>query len=145
MPATPFEHEFTVRLHDIDAAGIVFFARIMERAHDAYEALLNALGHSIAGYVEAGTLIIPIAEAHAEYRRPLRLAERIRVRVTLDGMTASAYRVRMTLLGPEDDLRAVVTMRCVAVLRASMRPTALPPDLKARLTPYLDPPADAPA
>lgn len=139
MAAAVFEHDFSVRLHDIDAAGIVFFARIIERAHDAYEALLNALGHSIAGYIEAGTYIIPIAEAQAEYKRPLRLAERIRVRVSLDSMSASAYRVRMTLIGPDDTLRAIVTMRCVAVLRDTMRPTALPPDLKAKLTRYLEP------
>ena len=33
MTPRTFEYAFTVRLHDIDGAGIVFFARIQQLAH----------------------------------------------------------------------------------------------------------------
>lgn len=138
---TPYEYAFTVRLHDIDGAGIVFFARIQQLAHDAYEEFLASLGHSIAGYIEEGRYIIPIGSVEADYRRPLRQGERIRVRVSLMEMTGSSYRVRLVLLGPGDDLRAEVRMRCVAVLRATMRPTAIPPDLRQALATFLESPA----
>ena len=146
MTPRTFEYAFTVRLHDIDGAGIVFFARILERAHDAYEALLDALGHSIAGYIVEGRYIIPIGSVEADYRRPLRQGEVIRARVSLMEMTGSSYRVRIRLVGPKsdgprEDLRAEIRMRCVAVLRATMRPTAIPPDLRQALTAFLESPA----
>jgi acyl-CoA thioesterase FadM len=170
MAPETYEYTFTVRLHDIDGAGIVFFARILERAHDAYEALLDALGHSIAGYIVEGKYIIPIGSVEADYKRPLRQGEVIRARVSLMEMTGSSYRVRIRLVGPQsngsqsygprsdgsrsdgpggdgsaggpprEDLRAEIRLRCVAVLRATMRPTAVPPDLRQALATFLESP-----
>lgn len=141
MAHTSFDYAFTVRLHDIDGAGIVFFARIQQLAHDAYEALLAHLGHSIAGYIVEGKYIIPIGSVEADYKRPLRQGETITARVSIMEMSGSSYRVRIRLWGPAEDLRAEIRMRCVAVLRATMRPTAIPPDLRQALTAFLESPA----
>lgn len=141
MAHTSFDYAFTVRLHDIDGAGIVFFARIQQLAHDAYEALLASLGHSIAGYIVEGKYIIPIGSVEADYKRPLRQGETIAARVSIMEMSGSSYRVRIQLWGPAEDLRAEIRMRCVAVLRATMRPTAIPPDLRQALTAFLESPS----
>lgn len=141
MAHTSFDYAFTVRLHDIDGAGIVFFARIQQLAHDAYEALLAHLGHSIAGYIVEGKYIIPIGSVEADYKRPLRQGETITARVSIMEMSGSSYRVRIRLWGPAEDLRAEIRMRCVAVLRATMRPTAIPPDLRQALTAFLESPS----
>jgi len=41
---TPFEARFPVRFHDVDRAGIIFFAKILEYCHAAFEDLLAASG-----------------------------------------------------------------------------------------------------
>ena len=143
MAHTSFDYAFTVRLHDIDGAGIVFFAGIARhyRPTPIYEALLAHLGHSIAGYIVEGKYIIPIGSVEADYKRPLRQGETITARVSIMEMSGSSYRVRIRLWGPAEDLRAEIRMRCVAVLRATMRPTAIPPDLRQALTAFLESPA----
>jgi acyl-CoA thioesterase FadM len=142
MTPRTFEYAFTVRLHDIDGAGIVFFARIQQLAHDAYEALLTP-GHSIAGLHREGRYIIPIGSVEAD---PAAAAPgRGHPPASLMEMTGSSYRVRIRLVGPKsdgprEDLRAEIRLRCVAVLRSTMRPTAVPPDLRQALATFLESP-----
>ena len=44
MTTPAFFYRFTVRLHDIDAAGVMFFGHLFRHAHDAYESVMANLG-----------------------------------------------------------------------------------------------------
>ena len=39
-----YNYHFTTSLHDIDAAGVLFFAHLYRHAHDAYEAFMSDIG-----------------------------------------------------------------------------------------------------
>ena len=87
-PLAPYR--FTVRLHDIDAAGVMFFGHLFRHAHDAYEALMVGRGRPLAGLIQAGVRL-PLVHAEADYRQPLRHGEEIQVEVACEALGGSAF------------------------------------------------------
>ncbi len=90
-PSTPIAsapplHRFRyrVRFQDIDAAGIVFFARFFEIFHDAYVETLRANGCDLVRVLDEKIWAAPLTRAHAEYRRPLRFGDEIMVEVAAE-------------------------------------------------------------
>jgi hypothetical protein len=49
----PFRYDFRVALHDIDAAGIMFYGHLFRHAHDAYEAFMGAIGFPLERIIAA--------------------------------------------------------------------------------------------
>ncbi|MCW8933025.1 MAG: acyl-CoA thioesterase [Gammaproteobacteria bacterium] len=75
-----FKYEFTTRIHDIDAAGVVFFARNLYHVHDAYEAFLNQHEQSIATMLKSD-FILPISHTEAYFKAPVFLNETITIEI----------------------------------------------------------------
>lgn len=76
-------HQFdtVIRLQHTDAAGVIFFARLFDLAHLAYEDLLDRLGHSLPPDLAAAPVGYPIVASSAEYQAPLRLGDRVTIGV----------------------------------------------------------------
>ena len=95
----------TVRFHEVDRAGIVFFGRFFEYCHIAYEELvIEILGDMNRCFDEGWAM--PLVHAESDYKRPLRLGDRIRVSLSVERLGTSSVTFAYTLYGPEDDLRA---------------------------------------
>lgn len=78
-----FEYRFRVRLHDTDAAGVLFFGHLFRHTHDAYEAFMESIGHPIAGIIAGGEAPLPVTHAEADYLRPLRHGDAVEVAVSV--------------------------------------------------------------
>ena len=70
-----------IRFQDIDAAGIIFYPRVLEMFHDAYGAFLAFAGCPLAAVVKAGAWIAPVRHAEADYFRPLRFGDEVDVEI----------------------------------------------------------------
>jgi YbgC/YbaW family acyl-CoA thioester hydrolase len=70
-------HPLAVRLQDVDAAGVVFFARFFEYAHDAFMAALAAGGLDLPRILREGRHLAPIRHAEADYLAPLRFGDAV--------------------------------------------------------------------
>lgn len=132
-----YTHTFNIRIHDVDAAGIVFFAQHLYLAHDIYETFLSHIGHSIHGAIAEGEYIIPIKTCEVEYRRPLYHGETITGELILTGLRKSSFVTQIRLLGPDGLPRSTITMRHVCVRTTKMKPMGMPPSLRAALSEYL--------
>lgn len=137
-----FERTFPIRLHDVDAAGIVFFARYFVLMHDAYELFLESLGHPMAPAIDGGRLLIPIAEAHCRYHEPTRHGASVTARLNIARLGRTSYTLKTRLVGADGRPRATITTRHVCVDTGTMRPAPLPPDLAGALREYLEPPGE---
>ena len=82
-PSGGFGHERLVRLQDVDAAGVVFFARYLEYFHDALFAYLDHTDLDLGNLLDDGEMLAPIKHVEADYVRPLRFADRIDVRLLM--------------------------------------------------------------
>ncbi len=129
----PFFYDRTVRLADTDAAGVVFFARTLAICHEAYEASLAAAGLQLTDFLGATGIVVPISRSEADYKRPLRPGDRIRVSVApvLLSVNSFALRFEITKLGPPTKLAASVRTEHVCTAPAKRERIPLPPALLA--------------
>jgi 1,4-dihydroxy-2-naphthoyl-CoA hydrolase len=124
-----------VRFQDVDAAGIVFFARVFDYFHDAYVGFLRARGVPLEAALRDGSWVAPLSRAEADYRRPLRFGDEVEVRVEsvevseteytvryrieVDGKTACVGRTRHVSVDPETFRRTPVPERLRRVLEGA--------------------------
>ncbi len=74
-----FRHPMVVAFQDVDAAGIVFFARIFRYFHDGYAAFLAAHGFPLHVAFADGTFTAPLVHAEADFLAPMRFGEEVDV------------------------------------------------------------------
>jgi 1,4-dihydroxy-2-naphthoyl-CoA hydrolase len=70
-----------IRFQDIDAAGIIFYPRVLEMFHDAYGAFLDHAGFPLPEVLRSGTWLAPVRHAEADYFKPLRFGDRVNVEI----------------------------------------------------------------
>jgi len=127
-----FEHQVTVRLHDTDAAGVLYFAHQFRIAHETYEAFMAAAGFGLGDLLRAGATALPIVHAEADYRMPLRVGDKLTVslRVKRLGRTSFALNYRLTRAGR---VVGCVTTAHVAIAGRTGRKKPLPARLRRAL------------
>ena len=85
-----YHYQTTIRLHQTDAAGVVFFSNLFVIAHDAYESFLES--HlPLNAILSDGVYIIPIVHAEADYLLPLALSEKTGVELCLEQTGSSSF------------------------------------------------------
>lgn len=129
----PFVHHRTVRLSDTDAAGVVYFARTLSICHEAYEEALAAAGVSLPDLLGASGIVVPISRSEADYKRPLRPGDKLRLTVTPTAVSENSFAIRFDVvkLGPPEKLAATVRTEHVCTAPAKRERTPLPPALAA--------------
>lgn len=70
-----------IRFQDIDAAGIIFYPRVLEMFHDAYAAFLAFAGCPLPEVLKSGTWLAPVRHAEADYFKPLRFGDSVTVEI----------------------------------------------------------------
>lgn len=124
-----FEHTVTVRFHEVDRAGIVFFGRAFEYCHIAFEELLTAaLGHVAAG-LERGGWGMPLVHAEADYRRPMRMGDRLAIALAVERVGRRSIAFAYAIRGPDGDLRATARLVHAFVDLDGFRPRDVPAEL----------------
>jgi YbgC/YbaW family acyl-CoA thioester hydrolase len=78
-----------VRFQDVDAAGLVFFARLFEYFHDALVAWMDGSGMRLHDALKTGAWGAPLKHAEADFLRPLRFGDEIAVVVAAARLTGS--------------------------------------------------------
>jgi 1,4-dihydroxy-2-naphthoyl-CoA hydrolase len=70
-----------IRFQDVDAAGIIFYPRVLEMFHDVYVAFLAFAGAPLPEVLRTGTWIAPVRHAEADYFKPLRFGDAVAVEI----------------------------------------------------------------
>ena len=133
----PFAYARTVRLADTDAAGVVYFARTLSLCHEAYEAALEAAGVDLNDLLGSAGIVVPIAKSEAEYLRPLRPGEKLRITVAPEVISENAFTIRFELvkLGPPEKIAARVRTEHVCTSPVKRERVPLPPALRNWIQP----------
>lgn len=127
-----FTHSTTVRLHDTDAAGVLYFAHQFRLAHEAYEAFMDLAGSSLGSLLKKGTLALPIVHAEADYRAPLRVGDALEISLRLQRLGKTSFTL-VSRISSNGQTSGYVTTTHVAVNRRNGRKTPLPAPLKKAL------------
>jgi 1,4-dihydroxy-2-naphthoyl-CoA hydrolase len=91
------EDQYTIKLHDTDAAGILFFTNQLKIAHDIYEKFLNQIGFSLADRFSRRDFFLPIVHAEADYCRPLVVGDVIRIALSVENIGRASFTLKYSL------------------------------------------------
>ena len=118
--------ERRIRLQHTDGAGVVFFARFFELAHEAYEDMLDAIGHPFPGDLAGEPVLYPIVHATSDYRAMLRLGDLLRIEVTVAKVKSRSFVLTYRFVNPAGEEAAALETVHVAVDKATGRSTGIP-------------------
>ena len=133
MSPKPFEYRFSIRLHDTDAAGVLFFAHLLRHAHDAYEAFMEQAGFGLVGLIAGAGPHLPLVHAEADFLAPLRHGEQVLIRLSLARLGGSSFILEYEFLGSEGNIRARARTVHVALAPGGGKSVPLPDALRQRL------------
>src|SRR4051812_40353928 len=74
-----FAERRSVRFQDVDAAGIIFYPRLLEYFNDLKVSFMAAVGCPLPEALRNGKWISPVRHAEADYMKPLRFGDVIEV------------------------------------------------------------------
>jgi 1,4-dihydroxy-2-naphthoyl-CoA hydrolase len=66
-----FVYKRTVHFQDTDAAGVVYFANVLNICHEAYEESLEASGINLKTFFGNSSVAFPIVHANVDFLRPM--------------------------------------------------------------------------
>jgi 1,4-dihydroxy-2-naphthoyl-CoA hydrolase len=127
-----FDSRFRVRLHDTDAAGILFYGHLFRHAHDAYEVFMSALGFPLDGLIRTGCRL-PLVHAEADYLMPMHHGEEIRVTVGVAALGGARFTLAYGFRDGVGALRARARTVHVHVADTGDGAAPLPDGLRAAL------------
>lgn len=128
-----FSYEFTTRIHDIDAAGVLFFARSLYHAHDAYEAFLNYHKQSIAAMLESD-FILPINHSEADFKAPVFLNEIINIELFCHEIKENEFSLSYQFLDNHNKIRLTSLTRHICLDSSTRKRKKLPESIHSILT-----------
>jgi acyl-CoA thioesterase FadM len=125
-----FRYETSVKLHQVDGAGRLFYAQLFVMAHDAWEAALDAMGLSIASILADASYILPVVHAEADYAAPLLNGTAVHIEVTCAKVGNRSFTVAFALKDSESRALATVRVTHAVVDKAGGTATAVPDQLR---------------
>ncbi len=121
-----FETQTNVKLHDTDAAGVVFFANYFRIAHTAFEAFMKSVGCGVDYMVRTADFLILIVHAEADYKRPFLLGDTVSISVEATGAGTSSFALTYLIRDADGDVCVTVRTAHVAVDKKTGEKIPLP-------------------
>lgn len=133
-----YEKEITIRLSHTDAVGILFFSRIFELGDDILEGMLEDSGIPMAEAMRAN-VITPVVHAEADYRIPVTVGDRVKVRAVVERLGTSSITWNFSFKHPAGGEAAMVKVVQVSIDKTTRMKIPLPQRLREALSKYVEP------
>ncbi|HOW97551.1 MAG TPA: thioesterase family protein [Kiritimatiellia bacterium] len=128
-----YKQPYRIRMHDTDAAGILFFTSQLRIAHETFEAFLDGVGLGLGVIMGARDYRIPIVHAESDYRAPVHLGDLLSVEVALARVGRTSFALRTRFVSAAGLETGAVTTVQVAVDARTWQKRPLPDELRRAL------------
>ncbi len=128
-----FTYKTQIRLHDTDAAGILFFAQQFEIIHDAYEQLLEKYGFSFHTMLNKRPYFLPIVHAESDYKSPLFVGDKITVRIKVGHIGETSFSFVYTIHNQKNVLVGTAKTVHVTIDKKKRTKIPLPKEIRSSL------------
>ena len=130
-PAPSLLTPVRVRFQDVDAAGLIFYARVFAFFHDAYTDFLELHGHPLHEILAGGEAITPVVHTEASYLKPTRHGDKLDAALVRTRFEGSKMLLGFRLNRPDGGEATTLgqTLHMV-VTPDTMKRTFLPEDLQ---------------
>ena len=128
-----YTYQTKIKLHDTDAAGILFFSHQFEIVHDAYEALLEYIGFGFAELIRNKDYFLPIVHAESDYKMPLFVGDLIEIQVIVEKVGETSFTFGYKLLDTKQELVGTARTVHVTIDKKTRQKIPLPKDMRAKI------------
>ena len=127
-------YDRAVSFEDVDAAGIVFFARYFGYCHEAMERFFGGVPGGYVGLITKRRIGFPAVHLESDFTAPLRYGDVAKVSITVTNVGTTSCTFRYVVKRAADDVTAAtITQVVVSTNLDTMTKIALPPDCRALL------------
>ncbi|APR78389.1 1,4-dihydroxy-2-naphthoyl-CoA hydrolase [Minicystis rosea] len=123
-----------VRFQDVDAAGIIFYPRVLEYMSDVYIAMVMQSGWDLPKELGQSSVGTPLVHAEADYLSPLRFGDDVHVEIVGVRLGATSFTVGYRVRTKGGVVAAVGQTVHVCLDRATFKPQPIPDSLREILT-----------
>lgn len=93
-----FDYVRIIRFEDTDAAGVVYFAKVLAMCHEGYEESLRVAGIDLKTFFTNSDVAIPITHAKVDFYLPLFCGDRITIRLTPEAITPNEFMINYQIV-----------------------------------------------
>ncbi len=130
-----FTYTTKIRLHDTDAAGVIFFANQLKIVHSAYEELLEECGWGFRTMLKGKNYFLPIVHAESDYKTPVFVGDKIVVSVKVGLIGRTSFSLEYALKRAKTLVGTAKTVH-VTVRQKTLKKIPLPTALRRALEQY---------
>lgn len=128
-----YTYQTKIKLHETDAAGLLFFSHQFKIIHDAYEALLEQIGFGFAELIRNQKFFLPIVHAEADYKMPLFVGDVIEIRVSVEKVGETSFTFAYRLINPKGETVGTARTVHVTMDKTTQKKIPLPSEMRAKI------------
>ncbi len=128
-----FTYKTQIKLHDTDAAGILFFGKQFFFIHDAYEKYLEKIGYGFADLIKSTKYFLPIVHAEGTYKHPLFVGDEITVKVKLTNIGTTSITFEYVITNKKGVLVGTAKTVHVTINKTTRKKVPLPKAFRSAL------------
>ncbi len=125
-----------INFYDCDPAGILFYARIFDLCHSAYEELIASFG-IYDDYWGTGDYVVPIIHSEATYQKPIKFGDQIIIELNVSELKSTSFILEYNCVNEAGELCCKVKTIHVFVDKNAWQKTQLTTVLKEGLEKHL--------
>lgn len=125
-----------INFYDCDPAGIIFYSRVFEFAHSAYESLIQSIAKQ-EDYWNNDEFVVPIISTTANYIKPMKYEDEIMINVRVSELRASSFELSYNLENETGELLCSIKTVHVFVNKKSWVKIDIPQYITTELEKYL--------
>jgi 4-hydroxybenzoyl-CoA thioesterase len=127
-------YQRAVRFEEVDAAGIVYFPKIVSYAHEAMEDFFDSIEGGYPGLIMERRLGLPAVKLESEFSAPLRYGDEFRIETSVAELGGRSVVFRFRILRVSNDQLCATLHHTVVMsdLRA-LKSVDMPADVRTLL------------
>ncbi len=128
-----YTYQTKIKLHETDAAGLLFFSNQFKIVHDAYQALLEHIGFPFAEIIREKDFFLPIVHSESDFKSPLFVGDLIEVQVAVERIGKTSFTLFYKLMDMSQKLVGTAQTVHVAMDKETQKKIPLPLDLSSKI------------
>lgn len=131
-----FKVERRIQFYDCDPAGILFFSKVFDICHAAYEILLEQK-EAERNYFDDPDIAIPLVHAESNYVQPISYGMRVITDIQVKEIGDTSFTISYRITSSKGDLLASVKTIHVCISKHNWQKIGVPEDLRSLLEMYV--------
>jgi 1,4-dihydroxy-2-naphthoyl-CoA hydrolase len=129
-------YKIKINFFDCDPAGILFYARIFQICHSAYESLVSSFSLN-ENYWDNEDYVVPILSSEAKYLKPIKYGETVSVDLKVIQLRKSSFELEYSCKNENGDICARVKTIHVFVDKKIWKKIEINKEVRTQLVKYI--------